>query len=349
MAGGGKIRIADADNLSELARVVNGRLLVSSAGGGGGGGDVNITQVGGVAIGATVPVSGSVSVNNFPATQSVTQGTSPWVVGGTVAVTQPITVVQPTHTNLKADVRLQGADLANFCSILHDAGPLTADVDGPPPMFECVDTDAGFPVTLPDAYSKAFINSSGEILVSARGLVSISAVTPGTGATQLGKAEDAAHVSADVGVMALAVRRDTLASSTSANGDYATLSVTDNGALWVREAGVQTLVLSGSTRGRPIAIAATASAGTLLHTATTTAGQLDKIFIWLSNISAAAVIVTIEFGAAGAGLELDVIVPANETVLAVNGAVLGGAATDTIRAYAGTANVVNAIGRVERL
>lgn len=36
----------------------------------------------------TQPISGSVSVSNFPATQAVTQSTSPWVVSGTVAATQ---------------------------------------------------------------------------------------------------------------------------------------------------------------------------------------------------------------------------------------------------------------------
>ena len=37
----------------------------------------------------------------------------------------------------------------------------------------------------------------------------VSAVVPGTGATNLGKAEDAAHTSGDVGVLGLAVRNDT--------------------------------------------------------------------------------------------------------------------------------------------
>lgn len=36
------------------------------------------------ASGTTQPISGSVSVSNFPATQAVTQSTSPWVVSGTV-------------------------------------------------------------------------------------------------------------------------------------------------------------------------------------------------------------------------------------------------------------------------
>lgn len=47
-----------------------------------------------------------------------------------------------------------------------------------------------------------------------------TSVTPGTGATNLGKAEDAAHTSGDVGVLALGVRRDADTTPVSADGDY---------------------------------------------------------------------------------------------------------------------------------
>lgn len=54
--------------------------------------------------------------------------------------------------------------------------------------------------------------------------------TVGTGATSLGKAEDAAHVSGDTGVMALAVQKAT-AAATAAEGDYAPLEVDSSGRL----------------------------------------------------------------------------------------------------------------------
>jgi len=47
------------------------------------------------------------------------------------------------------------------------------------------------------------------------------------------KAEDAAHASGDIGQYVLAVRQDTLASSTSADGDYASFKVNAQGALYV--------------------------------------------------------------------------------------------------------------------
>lgn len=63
------------------------------------------------------------------------------------------------------------------------------------------------------------------------GSLSISAVTPGTGATNLGKAEDAPHTTGDVGVMALALRNDTGAVSAGADGDYIALTTDATGAL----------------------------------------------------------------------------------------------------------------------
>jgi hypothetical protein len=64
--------------------------------------------------------------------------------------------------------------------------------------------------------------------------VQISDITPGTDATDLGKAEDAAHASGDVGVEMLAVRNDTLAALAGTDGDYAPLQVDANGALFVK-------------------------------------------------------------------------------------------------------------------
>ena len=63
-------------------------------------------------------------------------------------------------------------------------------------------------------------------------VTAVGTITPGVAATSLGKAEDAAHSSGDVGVEVLAVRADTLA-PTGANSDYVPLLTDANGALWV--------------------------------------------------------------------------------------------------------------------
>lgn len=59
-------------------------------------------------------------------------------------------------------------------------------------------------------------------------------VVPGTGATNLGKAEDAVHASGDVGVMALGVRNDDL-TPTGADGDYTPFQTDEDGAVWVHQ------------------------------------------------------------------------------------------------------------------
>lgn len=239
---------------------------------------------------------------------------------------------------------------SNRLGVYGDGDALGTREQGLAPMFEVnpAPSLAGAGI-----WSRGFLSLTGGLLVSiveSTTSLSIGGVVPGTSASNLGKAEDAAHSSGDVGVMALAVRRDTLSSTAGSNNDYATLNTDSVGALWVREYGVTTVVLSGSTRGRPIQITGTSSGGAnTLHTATTTSGQLDRVYIWLANTSTSSVTVTIEFGTTGTGNELNIIVPAKETVLAVDGAVVGGAATDTIKAYAATGSVVNAFGRVERL
>lgn len=64
--------------------------------------------------------------------------------------------------------------------------------------------------------------------------VDVTRVIPGTTATALGKAEDAAHTTGDTGVMALAVRTDTLAASSGTTADYEPLHTDSIGALWTR-------------------------------------------------------------------------------------------------------------------
>jgi hypothetical protein len=59
--------------------------------------------------------------------------------------------------------------------------------------------------------------------------------------------------------------------------------------------------LSGSTNGKAIKVAATATLGTTIHTAVagTTAGTYDEIWLWAYNHNTSAVVLTIEGGGAG--------------------------------------------------
>lgn len=76
--------------------------------------------------------------------------------------------------------------------------------------------------------------------VGANGLaVDVKAVVPGTSATSLGKAEDAAHSDGDTGVLTLGVRKDSAASTAGSDADYAPFITDATGRLWVRPAPVQ--------------------------------------------------------------------------------------------------------------
>ena len=109
--------------------------------------------------------------------------------------------------------------------------------------------------------------------------------------------------------------------------------------------------LSGSTDGKPILIAATATPGTAIHTAVsgTTAGTYDEIWLWVHNTSAATVQVTIEFGGATAPDD-NIILSVNSKsglYLAVPGLILQNAAT--VKAFASTASVITVSGFVNTM
>ena len=60
------------------------------------------------------------------------------------------------------------------------------------------------------------------------------------------------------------------------------------------------IILSGSTHGAPIKVAATSTPGTTIHTATSSAGNpnyaMDLVTLYVSNTHTAAVNLTIEYG-----------------------------------------------------
>jgi hypothetical protein len=116
---------------------------------------------------------------------------------------------------------------------------------------------------------------------------------------------------------------------------------------------VSKIPLSGSTQGQAIKIGATATPGTTLHTTGTSATTLDEIWIWLYNSNTADVLVTLEVGGATAPDQNVVLtVPFKAgLVLAIPGLILlgSGSVALTVKAFAGTTNVVTATGFVNRI
>jgi hypothetical protein len=110
-------------------------------------------------------------------------------------------------------------------------------------------------------------------------------------------------------------------------------------------------LLSGSTNGRPIKVAATATAGTTIHTTSSTAGVLDELWIYATNTSVNDEVLTIELGGVSDPDDLIVVgVPGSSDpalVLVVPGVPLTGGVV--IAGFASAADVINVVGYVNRI
>ena len=106
--------------------------------------------------------------------------------------------------------------------------------------------------------------------------------------------------------------------------------------------------LSGSTNGRGIAVAATATLGTTIHAAHATA--LDEIWLYANNIHSSAVVLTVEFG--GVTITSDLIqtsIAATPSGLVLICAGLLVTGSVSVTAFAGTANKIELFGFVNRI
>lgn len=111
------------------------------------------------------------------------------------------------------------------------------------------------------------------------------------------------------------------------------------------------LLLSGSTSGREIPVAAIATPGTLLHTAVAGALAFDEIYLWASNVTAAVATLTIEWGAVGAAgdhlVDTYSIPPHSAPIPIATGQNLNGGLP--VRAFSDTASAINVGGYVNRI
>ena len=111
------------------------------------------------------------------------------------------------------------------------------------------------------------------------------------------------------------------------------------------------ILLSGSTSGRAIPVVATATVGTLLHTAVAGTTGFDELYLWVSNVTAAPATLTIEWGGVtdpGDHMIKAVSIPANSPPIPIaTGQVLNGGLA--CRAFSGTASALNITGYVNRI
>ena len=112
------------------------------------------------------------------------------------------------------------------------------------------------------------------------------------------------------------------------------------------------LVLSGSTDGRAIKVAATATPGTTIHTGSATAATLDEIWLYATNTDTTARKLTIEWGGVSSPDDLiELTIPAESglTLVAPGLLIKGNATPLVVRAFCASANVVTIHGYVNRI
>ena len=110
--------------------------------------------------------------------------------------------------------------------------------------------------------------------------------------------------------------------------------------------------LSASTDGKAVLVVATATAGTLIHTGSVTATTIDEVWLYAVNTSASSVKLTIEWGEATApngNIEVTIL-PEAGLVTVIPGLLIKGASSAlTVKAFAGTTNVICIHGFVNRI
>ena len=110
-----------------------------------------------------------------------------------------------------------------------------------------------------------------------------------------------------------------------------------------------------SNQGVPIPVGSTGGVGTngtTIHTTGSSSTAFDEIWLYATNTTTAAVVLTIQFGGNALVNQIQQTIPANSGLtLVIPGLVLTGtgSAANTVYAYAGTASVVNISGYVNRI
>lgn len=112
-------------------------------------------------------------------------------------------------------------------------------------------------------------------------------------------------------------------------------------------------ILSGSTNGRGILVAATGTPGTTIHATGTSATIEDELWLYVHNTGTASVKLTLEFGGTTSPNDHIEYTVTGESglYLIVPGIPLTGtgSAANTVRAFAATGSVLNIFGYVNRI
>lgn len=108
-------------------------------------------------------------------------------------------------------------------------------------------------------------------------------------------------------------------------------------------------LLSGSTNGKAILVAATSTPGTLIHTAVSGTSDLDELWIYALNTSTSSVKLTVEWGEAtspNGHIEVTVLQESGLVCITPGLLLQNGL---TVRAFAATTNVITIHGYNHRI
>ena len=108
------------------------------------------------------------------------------------------------------------------------------------------------------------------------------------------------------------------------------------------------LPLSGSTNGTGILVSASATPGTLIHTAVSGTSSFDEVWLYCQNTASAAAFLDIEFGGTATKDLIEITIPGESgLVLVVPGLFLNNSLA--VRAFASTASVLSIHGYINRV
>lgn len=111
------------------------------------------------------------------------------------------------------------------------------------------------------------------------------------------------------------------------------------------------VLLSGSTSGKPIPVAATASPGTLIHTGVSGSTDFDELWLWVSNVTGTSATLTLQWGGTTDPGDMTVkaysIAPNSAPIAIASGLALNGGLV--VRAFSGTGSALNIYGYANRI
>lgn len=182
-----------------------------------------------VSIAGTVTIAGAVTETTLDAALISQEATTSGVKGLTVF--GAVTTAAPTYTTAKSDALslTTGGALRGDITTIAGTAPTTVgklDVKG---------ADGDVFVRQATGTNLHTVIDSGTITT----LTGTTTLTPGTGASNLGKAEDQASADGDVGVGAIVIQKATPADTAGTDGDYSFMQMS-GGRLWTSAQGNKT-------------------------------------------------------------------------------------------------------------